>query len=292
MRTDQPRRARAEVLECTAAEYHNDPCEVPSLSSSIAKILAERSPLHAWCAHPRLGGQPRAPTSAMRRGVLIHKLLLDSGPEIVVVNEKDWRKKDAKAERAKADAEGKIAVLKGPLQRARDATGHIRERLKKGFGIEFTGHSEVPVRWEAESFQGPAVCRSMFDHVINHTIYDVKTCEDASLAKLSKKIVDLGYDIQHAAYTTALAALKPELIGRVDYVFLFVEVKPPYAVVPARLDAQLRLNGEVRWSEAVDSWSYCLGKKEWPSYTDEIAYLEAPPWALTEGGSDGEDEEE
>ena len=42
--------------------YHADPCPGPSLSSSVAKLMLDRSPLHAWHAHPRLNPnfEPRA----------------------------------------------------------------------------------------------------------------------------------------------------------------------------------------------------------------------------------------
>jgi hypothetical protein len=34
--------------ELTEAQYHGDPCPVPSLSASIAKVLVGRSPRIVW----------------------------------------------------------------------------------------------------------------------------------------------------------------------------------------------------------------------------------------------------
>ena len=42
------------IYNILAEQYHADPCVTASLSSSIAKILIEQSPMHAWMAHPRL----------------------------------------------------------------------------------------------------------------------------------------------------------------------------------------------------------------------------------------------
>ena len=39
----------------TAAQYHADPCEPLSLSSSTAWTLLNKSPKHAWSEHPKLG---------------------------------------------------------------------------------------------------------------------------------------------------------------------------------------------------------------------------------------------
>jgi hypothetical protein len=46
-----------------AEKYHADPCVVPSLSSSIAKILLRESARKAWFSHPRLN-----PDSLRERG--------------------------------------------------------------------------------------------------------------------------------------------------------------------------------------------------------------------------------
>ena len=43
---------RTGIFTIPAADYHADPCEVPSLSASIASLLVNRSPFHAWSAIP------------------------------------------------------------------------------------------------------------------------------------------------------------------------------------------------------------------------------------------------
>ncbi len=48
-------------LSVPSAVYFADPAAQPSLTQSIAKILIEKSPLHAWHEHPRLGGKPDEP---------------------------------------------------------------------------------------------------------------------------------------------------------------------------------------------------------------------------------------
>ena len=52
------------IYEIPATEYHADPCPEPSLSASVARTLIDRSPLHAWMKHPKLGGQQEEITGA------------------------------------------------------------------------------------------------------------------------------------------------------------------------------------------------------------------------------------
>ena len=41
-------------LDVPVDDYFADPLPAPSLTQSIAKIILDHSPLHAWHAHPRL----------------------------------------------------------------------------------------------------------------------------------------------------------------------------------------------------------------------------------------------
>ncbi len=269
----------AEILTCTVAEYHADPCPTPSLSSSIAKVLIERSPLHAHHLHPRFGKGYRAPTESMRTGTLIHRLLLNAGAEIVVINEDSWRKKAAKLARSEAEAAGKIAVLKGKHARAADAVAEIADRLAD-CEIHFDGQSEVPIRWQSDLNGIPVECRCMLDHVDldRGLIYDVKVVASASPDRIARSVIDYGYDIQGAAYTEAVSQIRPNLAGRVRFVLLFVEAEKPYAVCPVELDGTLRAYGSERWGSAVEIWHRCLERDEWPGYASKIETLEPPPW--------------
>ena len=118
------------VEDLPADEYHADPCERPSLSASIAKVLDRSSPLHAWAAHPRFGGRaPVRESKALARGTLLHALLLGESDRIEVVHADDWRTKAAKAARADANAWGRIPTLVGDLERTQVVADAITERL-------------------------------------------------------------------------------------------------------------------------------------------------------------------
>ena len=115
-----------------------------------------------------------------------------------------------------------------------------------------------------------------------NTIYDVKTIRSADPQSCSRHAYEYGYDIQAAAYRSAVSKLHPKLAGAIDFIFLFVEVEPPYAVHPCRPDGTLRELGERRWQRAVDLWSRCITSDTWPGYSQGISTLSAPLWALAQ----------
>ena len=145
----------------------------------------------------------------------------------------------------------------------------------------------MPIEWhETDSGTGaPVVCRGMLDHFevgAIATVYDLKTTESAAPPACERSAYLYGYDIQAAAYTSAVTKLHPEMAGLVEFVFLFAETTPPYAVYPCRPDGTFRELGERRWQRAVDLWAGCLRTGQWPGYTQHVGLLSAPTWALSQ----------
>lgn len=237
--TERP--AAARILNVTPAEYLADPCATPSLSSSIAHTIVARSPLHAWSEHPRFGNQRSDPTTATAEGSLLHRFLLGKGANVAIIHADDFRTKAAREERDQAIASGQLPMLARQYHAIAAAAETLRGKLA-AFGIELAGESEVAIEWSEPGEHGPVLCRGMMDHLIveRGAIYDIKKIRSAHPRTCARHAVEYGYDIQHAAYTSGFEKLRPELAGRIDMVFVFLELEPPYAVVPARLDGGLR----------------------------------------------------
>lgn len=262
----------ARELLIEPAEYHADPCETPSLSCSIALTLLERSALHAHHEHPKFGGHRSAPSDRMEQGTLIHRVLLRKGAELEPIEAKDWRTKAARAAREEAREAGKIPVLAAALTNAERAARVIAERLAD-LDIVLEGESEMVIAWQEATKHGPIWCRAMLDHVDAATVYDVKCTEDVGRAE---HLVG-GFALQGHVYPRALELLDPQIAGRVDFVLLFVEPSPPYAVRPLRLDGITRAYGAERWAAACAKWGRCLATNEWKGATS-IETAEAPGW--------------
>jgi hypothetical protein len=271
-------------VECSDAMYFRDPCALPSLSASIANVLDRQSPAHAFAAHPRLGGGNADRASvATERGNLAHRLLLGAGrPVVEVKGYADWRKKEAKAAKQEALARGGIPVLSHKLEQAKAAADAVRARLAE-LGIVLDGESEAKILWTEQADDGTVVqCRGMLDVVQleRRVVYDLKTVDSAHPAACARKVDAYGYAVQRAAYVRGLERIRPDLAGRIDYVLLFVEWTPPFAVLPARLDGVFRRVGEERWERAVNTWARCTRTGSWPAYADGVLELEAPGWLM------------
>jgi hypothetical protein len=281
----------ARILACTAEEYHKDPCDKPSLSSSTAQVIVTKSPLHAWTRHPKYGQQDGdseeleaedEDTKAKSNGTLVHRLLLGKGAKLVVVEADNFKTKAAREKRDEAKSAGKIPVIARRLDELNAIVEILRARCAD-HGYEFNGDSEIPVEWYERGLQGPVLCRSMIDHAYldDGVAFDVKTIRNASPDHIARTFVEHGYHIQDHAYTRAQEELRPKLKGRIDLTFLFMEIEPPYAVVPVVPDGAIQEIGKQHWLRAVHLWEQCLAKNEWPSYCSSRITIEAPPWVIS-----------
>jgi hypothetical protein len=282
----------ARILDVTEDQYHSDPCATASLNQTIAKILLEQSPLHAWCAHPKLGGLENSAddgeedTDATRGGKVIHKLLLGKGCDIEVINVDAYRTNAAKAARDEAIAAGRVPMKAKQYDDLCAAAETIKGNLALE-GIDLgdpDGQSEVAIEWAEQGEHGPVTCRCRVDriHLNRGVIWDLKKIVSADGKTCSRHVQAYGYHLQHASNTRALAALRPELAGRIDMLFVFMEVEPPYAVRVARPSGVMVDMGLREWERAVLLWERCLRTNRWPGYGGGIAPLEPTHWHATE----------
>lgn len=265
---------KARLLQCSEEAYHKDDIgPIPTLSHSIAHILVTQSPVHAYLAHPKLGGQRREMTQAMLEGAILHRLILKAGPDIQIIHADNYRTKAAQALYDHAISIGQLPVLASKFSKLEEAALTLRQKCFES-SFPLLGQSEVAVEWDVDG----VLCRAKMDHVyISESgvhIYDVKKCRSCNPQDIARTAYQYGLDIQHAAYTEAMRAMH----GRqdVDFTFLCCEIEPPYSVVPITLDKHFRRLGMQRWYRACMSWEECLSSGKWPGY--EAAEISPPTW--------------
>ena len=135
--------------------YHADPCSSPSFSHSLARILLERSPAHAWAHHPKGGAQIRESTPEMDAGTMIDSLLLGGDQPFVESPFDDYRKKEAREWRDGAVKDGLLPVKKDDLLRFKVAAERIQANFRAlgiRLGNEAVGKSQVTVIWDDMMF--------------------------------------------------------------------------------------------------------------------------------------------
>ena len=272
--------------------YHADPCATPSLSASIAKVLLQHSPLHAWAQHPRLNpGFQREEATRSDIGTVAHDLLLQGGTQnVVTIDPRDYPSKTGsipegytnnaiRAARDSVRGQGKVPILLADWTQIQDMVGVAMRFVEKS---DLEGCFGAP--WEAEStiiwsaMELPM--RSRADRLNRETdlLLDYKTTSNANPEFLTRQVIlQAGYEIQNAFYRRGY----DYVLGRLArFLYLFQEIEPPYACSIIALEPALEELGDLEVDDAIRLWSACVKSGTWPAYTNRTHFAIAPAWAL------------
>jgi hypothetical protein len=264
-------------------EYDED---AVALSPSAGFAITNESPLVAWWFHRLLGGHRKKDSDATISGKLFHAGLLEDGAGIEVIDADAFRTKDAKAARDLAIAKGLIPIVKPKWEAMQPTLERIKESIENaGYSLGI-GKCEARIQWTepADNATGGVVCHARLDWISHDCLHiiDLKTTEgsvhpDTCAAKLVRE----GGALQEAANIGAISRLFPELAGRIDFTFLFIQTKEPFDVVPIESDGSMRELGEAQWQRAVKLWAECMESGKWPGHsTGRPVRVGAPAWAL------------
>lgn len=259
-----------------AAEYHEDRGAVPSLSSTIARLLVSRTPAHAKAAHPRLSPDaPRKESAAMDMGTAVHQLLLRDD-RVDVLDFKDYKTDAAKEAKAESRANGRVPMLTHQWEQAQEIAVAVRERIVALDldPVPFTdGTAEHVIRWD----ENGVACRAMLDWLRDDRLVvdDLKTTSDASPRGFQRKVWNLRYDVQAAMYVRAVTA-EYGVVPR--FRWIAVETEYPYLVTVHEPDRQAMVNAHDKVVQAVEMWQHCLETGEWRGYPAEVCEVGPVPW--------------
>lgn len=279
------------------AEYAADRlpgCPQPTLNSSLANRLVERSEFHAWWRHPRLNDEYRQepPSNIMNLGSAAHVLLLEPEriDDIVPVPYEDWRTGAARELRDKALADGKIPLLQADADRAVLMAQRADLALNLSPDLDGLGQtvSELTYWWREtrvgiDGMEREAYCRARPDMVSRDgaIIISYKTTgQVAEPDAYLRHILNVGYDLQAAFEISAVEAV--ERVRVTHYVWLVQETEEPYACSLIGMSPALRHLALSRMDQAVLRWGEAIATDRWPGYPSRIAYPEVPSWRLRE----------
>jgi len=262
-----------------AADYHSDCCERPSLSSSVAKILLEKTPRHAWTAHPRLNPDfaPKQ-ESKFDLGSAVHELMLGKGVGYTVIEAADYKGKDAQQARQKARETGAVPLLADQYKQAVGIAKEAFDALAE-MGVHLEDHrNEAVLVWEDHG----ALCRAMVDSIGRgiHQVWDIKTTS-AGLSEfaIGQTIAKYNYDLRAAFYIRGYETLFKELAGRIEFNWIFVETEPPYEISVFPADATTLEFGRRKAERAIWLWADCMETGYWPGYPRVPRKYTYPSWA-------------
>lgn len=265
-------------LGVPAGVYHADPCPAPSLSRSIASLICNASPLHAWYAHPRLNPEfEPVVDERFELGTVVHSVFLEGQAAVEVVDADSWRTNAAQDARDAARAAGRIPLLADQWPAVVNAVTAVRERMLEldvDPPVFRDGTAEEVIVWNERA----AWCRARPDWLRSDlaTIDDLKsTSASADPRRWARSLFDRGYDVQAEFYARGVEAVTGE---RPAFRFVVVEVKPPHAVSVLRLGPDAEVLARKKVDYALEVWARCLESGRWPSYSSREALALLPAY--------------
>lgn len=219
----------------------------------------------------------------MEIGTVAHKLILGRGADVVVIDADDYRTAAAKAERARAYAEGCAPILRSDAEKADALADQVAEKLAGIPGCEGFAKAPAEVVAVAQDRSG-AWLRIMMDRVEIHPthaiVWDLKTGDQSAAPQgLGRRVEGMQMEVQAALYTRVLTTLLPHLAGRIRFRWIFVENAFPHAISVAEADGAGMEIGARKVSAAIHLWNRCRTENAWPGYPSEIIRFDYPEWA-------------
>jgi hypothetical protein len=260
--------------------YHSDPAPQPSLSRSIARVLIEASPAHAYAQHPRLGGSaPTGPASGdddMDIGSAAHCMFLEGQDRVAVIPFDSYRTNAAKELRDDALREGRIPLKSKQYATALNVTEALEEFRAKT-GLFTAGKPEQTLVWD----EGDHWARARIDWLPDDPaapLLDLKTTGGlATIAGWGRRCFEFGADLQTAMYPRGCEFLRGE--APEGMLFVVVETDPPYGIRVFELDPVALEVGRAKCAAARAVWFQCM-RDGWPNYPLITEPILPPPWVV------------
>lgn len=258
------------LYDIDAETYHGDPIPGGSLSSTGARTLVKRCPaVFKWQLD-----NPQPHNKALELGTAAHKLVLDDGPELVLVDAEKWNTDAIKAEVAAIRAEGNVPLKRHELEQVHAMAAEIRRDadavrlLEPGSGV-----AEQSAFW----CDNGVWRRARFDWLRHDgQIVDYKTARSCRREDLEKAFNEHGYMQQQEWYLDAGIA-----VGVADperpFQFVVQEKEPPYLVVVTTCDPMARGIGRHLNDVALNTYAICRENGEWPGYPSN-PMISLPTW--------------
>lgn len=260
--------------DLTMDEYHGQPADTLSMSSSDAILLNGATPAHlraAWL-------EENDNSKASDLGTIIHSLILEphrTEKAVVVVRANDWRTKAAQEMREGARVLGKTPILEHELGAAHDA---VQAVMDHHVAAELLREGDAEQSWFAKDKATGLYlkCRPDF-FTKSRIIIDIKTVASASPEFLMRRVYDGGWFQQAPWYC--------DVVERVDrlpaegYCWICVEQKPPHAVVVRKPPYAALMHGHRLNQQAFATFAKCAAENNWPAYSEEIEELGLPDFA-------------
>ena len=265
--------------------YLDDPCEQPSVTSSIVRAMIDSAPAKVRLGVPRLNRDFQE-THATRFdiGTAAHALLVGGGNALEILDYDSYRTDDAKDDRDTAYANDRTPLLAKNYDRVVDMVDAGRPQfLQNPIMAEVLPDpkllSEATVVWRERG----VTCRCrpdwfapQFAAVVHYKTVGVSLVPD----QLARYASSMGWDLIAAHYGAGI-----KLLTGVEphQVFAVQSVKPPYLATVVELDLPFVETATAVRETVLATWGRCLATGRWPGHTARTVTLECPAWHESRG---------
>lgn len=247
------------------------------LSATIANILINQSPLHAWNAHRHLNpNYQEEQKKEFDIGTIAHALMLEGIHVAEVLDFPDWRTNKAKEAREIARLNKKVPILKKDYDDVAAMVEAGKIQLASYPDVfPAPGTPERRITWEWDGVHCKAILDYLPDSLVCITDYKTRN-GSADPEVISKAIFNEGWDIKAAFYIRAVKSIDPKADPRFYYVCQ--ETFAPYALSVNGLAPDALMIGEKKAMYAVEKWRECMETGAWSGYPTDVCYATVPPW--------------
>ena len=268
------------IYAVSDAEYLADPVIEPSLNNTIAKLLIDTSPSHAYAAHPKLGGAGDAEAEddsdeRQRIGSAAHAMFLRGSQVAKLIPFDRYQSNAAKAARDEAIAAGLIPLKPKSHDKAMRVVEAL-ERFRASTDAFSDGKPEQTLVWREDD----TWCRSKVDWLPDDPaapLWDLKTTSgNASPRSWTRTAFELGADMQAAFYARGSENLRGE--PPEGMLFCVVETELPCGIRVFGFSRLALDIAEDKLRVALDTWDQCRRHGEWPSYPLNTCWIDPLPW--------------
>ena len=253
----------------TNEDYHKH----PALSNSGISLLLDRPSKY----YHQVILEERESTAAMTFGSAFHCAVLE--PERYAVeyatNPHDGRTKSGKEWAANNTNKTILSSADAELiEKMRDGIG--KNALARTLIME-PGLIEESYFW-TDIITG-VVCKCRPDKIVTVDerviVLDLKTTDDASPESFAKSVANYGYHRQAYWY---VFGLDENIIAVDEFIFVACEKKPPHECALYVIDPCDIERARAQCDYAIDLFSRCKERNNWPGLGDKITTVSLPAW--------------
>lgn len=272
------------------SEYHAD----PAFSKSGLHLLLDKTPAHYFYQY-RTTSPVRKQSNDKFFGQGLHDFVLE--PDLfrktyVVAPPINKNKKVFKELKSELIGAGKILLDREVMDKIAEMANALYSHPEaKGFFPKVNPEVQVETSyfWTDPATGLRCKCRTDMRIPSTRKAGDLKSCRSASEDDFTWDILNYGYDIQDASYTSGLNTMEEGEVA--DFTFVCIEKEPPWCIALWTLPPSYKQRGYSEYRRALSIAAGCEKTATWPGYPTHSRQIKPPNKVISQYGFEQEEED-